>query len=88
MNLIKRKIFLLAVVTIAAAMFTEEVKAGGWPVRRKKLVVSASVNYFTATNIWDQKGNVKSYDNRIVRIWGIWNIQAAYSSRLVAVPDE
>jgi len=63
MNLIKRKIFFLAVVTIAAAMFTEEVKAGGWPVRRKKLVVSASVNYFSATNIWDQSGKVKSYDN-------------------------
>lgn len=38
-----------------------QAKAGGWPTRKGRLLISPSVNYFYADKYWDQQGNVQQY---------------------------
>ncbi|MDT3403173.1 hypothetical protein [Mucilaginibacter terrae] len=42
-------------------LFTPKAHAGGWPVRKGKLLTSLSVSYFRANSAWDSTGKKRSY---------------------------
>ncbi|WP_295767970.1 hypothetical protein [uncultured Mucilaginibacter sp.] len=39
----------------------QQASAGGWPVRKGKLLTSVSVSYFRANSAWDSTGKSRSY---------------------------
>jgi hypothetical protein len=50
-----------ALLITGSLSYTPQAKAGGWPTRKGKLLISPSVNYFYADKYWDQQGKVQNY---------------------------
>ena len=59
--LLKKFIVCFTVVTALFINFSPKAQAGGWPVRKGKLLTSLSVSYFRANSAWDSTGRLRNY---------------------------
>ncbi|WP_345953707.1 hypothetical protein [Mucilaginibacter sp. PAMB04168] len=57
----KKFIMLFSMGILVLTLFHQNAYAGGWPVRKGKLLTSLSVSYFRASNRWDSTGKLSSY---------------------------
>lgn len=56
-----KKLIVCFTVAITVFTLTQKAQAGGWPVRKGKLLTSLSVSYFRANSAWDSTGKKNSY---------------------------